>query len=1056
MTNNLNKIIAANAEQMRVFTDTVKYVIQGCKLVDKKSIKHVSYVFDSFKMIINTVKEMDLLLSAQIFNFQTDSIFKNINEIMNLIKQVTLIKFSNPLILKLKLFYLKFIIKTLYKTINSINKNFTKIQKLSKNFGAGVMVKPILLFFNEIKNVIDTFKMLNLKFIISTKIKLIFFKSFIKSLFSSFSSITNNVDINKISSITLITTILHFIINQFNELLSIIKQFLSFKTVFWLWLWGKKYIKRLRKVIKYINQIINVISEIKFSVNNNMGKIMMDVIKITVILHAVQSLITLIKFIRIPILFKFKVRRLISAVRILRKLIFEIISFTRNIDRGLSGFKLNNSIRILRRIKKLFNLIIDIVKTIIIASIAVMAIIPIAIIFLSGLFALKLVINTTIWLVKSIKFVGVSVFIKLTLFMMLITILMGMGIAFIVFSLLIPFILKSIVLFGAFILGLIGITLMLTVFGGLILLLAPIIPFILIGLVLVSTLIIAIGLIIVLLKVLEIIDLDTKKITKNVKTVLDISKMIIDSIFDSDEKAKEDDKPKPWYESVLNWFGGTISPIIRAVLSIAFLTLIFISIALILMIATSLRLLQILNLDPTQIVTNVEIVIDTAKRVINSLFDSKDDKEDQPSNKNFFLTLMEFFCQPFAMIFGAIMSIGFLALTIVSIALILMIAAELQAIQKLNLDPGKIKDTVTGIVKAAKAVINSIMKPVDSDDEVDSDPKPAKEIFRKILQMVLPTGLSNMIDALMAIGFLALAKSAIGLVGDIAVNLTSILKLPSMEGIEQKVGTIIKTAKYIIGRIINNDDEINKDSVEKFKDVCNNMESMILTINKIGDLSDTVNSLKPININSVSQTQKSFDIVVSLLDSITMKSKSDINTTQRKLNQLSEMQIIIQKFNNVTSTDIKNSEAMLKNYSNFLDKVDNSNLEGLQTTTNLIGKMAELSKSINGDFQGLADALNEKIAPLLEELKKSLEEIKELTQHSETTTWRNNSVENNVQPSKQELYNSVENNVQPSKQELEKKKEQSLMLTNSINDVSSKLSELIDMFENGDARVRTT
>ena len=191
----------------------------------------------------------------------------------------------------------------------------------------------------------------------------------------------------------------------------------------------------------------------------------------------------------------------------------------------------------------------------------------------------------------------------------------------------------------------------------------------------------------------------------------------------------------------------------------------------------------------------------------------------------------------------------------------------------------------------------------------------------------------------------------------------------------------------------------------------------------------------------VSQTQKSFDNVVSLLDSITMKSKSDIDKTQRKLNQLSEMQIIIQKFNNVTSADIKNSEAMLKNYSNFLDKVDNSNLEGLQTTTNLIGKMAELSKSINGDFQGLADALNEKIAPLLEELKKSLEEIKELTQHSETPTLRNDSVENNVQPSKPEL---------------EKKKEQSLMLTNSIDDVSSKLSELIELFENGDARVRTT
>ena len=536
------------------------------------------------------------------------------------------------------------------------------------------------------------------------------------------------------------------------------------------------------------------------------------------------------------------------------------------------------------------------------------------------------------------------------------------------------------------------------------------------------------------LRILQDINLNTKAINKNVYIVIDTAKMVINALFEPQDD-KEDAEPKSWFMSVIEMVGGAALMIIKALLSIFILALSIVAIALILFLSTQLRLLQGIELDQNAIFENIDIVIGTAKRVINSLFDSKDDKEDQPSNKNFFLTLIEFFCQPFAMIFGAIMSIGFLALTIVSIALILMIAKELQAIQKIKLDPKKINDVVTNVIDTAKLVINSIMKPDDSN------PKPAKGIFRKILQMVLPSGLLNMIDAIMAIGFLALAKAAVGLVGDIAVNLTSILKLPSMKGIGQKVNTIISTTRSIIDRIINNDNEINEDSVEKFGNACKNIDSMILTINKIGDLSNTVNSLKPIDVNLASQTQKSFDIVVSLLDSITMKSKSDIDKTQRKLNQLSEMQLIIQKFNSVTPADIRNSEAMLKNYSNFLDKVDNSNLEGLQTTTNLIGKMAELSKSINGDFQGLADALNEKIAPLLEELKKSLEEIKELTQHSETTTLRNDSAGNNAQSTNLEL---------------EKKKEQSQMLTNSIDDVSSKLSELIDLFENGDARVRTT
>ena len=1048
MTNNLNEIIKANTEQMRIFTDTVKYVIQGCKSVDKKSIKHASEVFDSFKMVINTVKEINLLLSSQIFNFQTDSIFKSINEVINLIKNITLIKFSNPIILKLKLFYLKFIIKTLYKTINSINKDFASIQNLLKNFGAGVIVKQILSFFDEIKNVIDTFKMINLKFIISAKIKLIFFKSFIKSLFSSLSSMTNDIDISKILSITLITSILHFIINQFDELLSMIRQFLSFKNMFWLWWMGKKYIKRLQQVVKYINRIIDVISEIKFSINNNVGKIMMDVIKLTIILYALHSLIMLINTIRIPILFRFKAKRVISIIRVLRELISEMIDFVQNINNGLSGLKLNKSIRILKNIKKLFNLIIDIVKTITISSIAIVAFIPVAIIFLSGLVVLKLVIDATIWLIKSIKFVGIWAIIKLTLFMALITILMGIGITFAVFSLLIPSILKGVIAFGVFILGLTGITLMLAVFGGVISLLAPIIPFILVGLALVSTLIIAIGLIIVLLKVLEVIDLDTKKITKNIKTVLDISKMIIDSIFNSGEKSKEDDKPKPWYESVLNLIGDTIGPVIRAILSIAFLALIFVSIALITMIVVSLRLLQELNLDPTRIATNVAIVMETAKMVVDSIFDPTDNKENKPSDKGFFLSLLEFLCKPLADIFTAIMAIGFLSLIFVSIGLITLIAAELKVIENIQINSEGIKKKITDIIDSAKYVIHAIIQPDDSQ------PKEAKGIFRKILEVVLPSNMLHMIDALMAIGFLALAKSAIGLIGEIAANLTTIAKLPSMSGINGKVDQVISSAKSIINKIINNDDEISNDNAEKLLNVTNNIKQMTNSIDAIGKLTIATNSITIVNSDHIASVQKSVNSIVSILDNITYKSD---NNVERKLHQLNYLNNIIKNFNNVTNDDVKNTESLLRNYTQFLDKVNTVKLENIKTTTNLFTKMAELSSSINGDFQGLADVLNEKIAPLLEELKKVMSDVQVKIEQT------GSNISSSVYASTRNSLTSSEMAAQTSREIPYASQEQQNLITQKrleqqaqyqSMDLSSKLDELIDMFRNGEAYVR--
>ena len=67
---------------------------------------------------------------------------------------------------------------------------------------------------------------------------------------------------------------------------------------------------------------------------------------------------------------------------------------------------------------------------------------------------------------------------------------------------------------------------------------------------------------------------------------------------------------------------------------------------------------------------------------------------------------------------------------------------------------------------------------------------------------------------------------------------------------------------------------------------------------------------------------------------------------------------------------------MIDNYIKFLDKVDRVDIETLRTTERLFKNMAQFSESINGNFQGLADALNEKIAPLLEELKELLKEVK--------------------------------------------------------------------------------
>ena len=68
---------------------------------------------------------------------------------------------------------------------------------------------------------------------------------------------------------------------------------------------------------------------------------------------------------------------------------------------------------------------------------------------------------------------------------------------------------------------------------------------------------------------------------------------------------------------------------------------------------------------------------------------------------------------------------------------------------------------------------------------------------------------------------------------------------------------------------------------------------------------------------------------------------------------------------------------MTENYIKFLDAIDKVDNSNLKTSVSLFEQMARLSESISGNFDGLAQTINDKIAPLLEELNKLLEEVPE-------------------------------------------------------------------------------
>jgi ABC-type transporter Mla subunit MlaD len=158
----------------------------------------------------------------------------------------------------------------------------------------------------------------------------------------------------------------------------------------------------------------------------------------------------------------------------------------------------------------------------------------------------------------------------------------------------------------------------------------------------------------------------------------------------------------------------------------------------------------------------------------------------------------------------------------------------------------------------------------------------------------------------------------------------------------------------------------------------------------------------------------------------------------------------------IKAGDIDRLNKTLGSYGDFLKQVDKTNLDKLKTSTNMFKEMAKFSESINGNFDKMAETINEKIAPLLEELKESLNVVQEKVIESSDKPTTESAIE------KQHIYNRMQETGQTNNLTIEEvdkridnKYKESVQQRYGIDEITSKLSELIDLFQNGDAKVKT-
>lgn len=489
-----------------------------------------------------------------------------------------------------------------------------------------------------------------------------------------------------------------------------------------------------------------------------------------------------------------------------------------------------------------------------------------------------------------------------------------------------------------------------------------------------------------MLRLLQILDLDVPKIEANVKIVLDTVQKVIDILYNgSDDEGTASNKS--WLERLLDYIGSGVIMVIKAVMAVAFLALMVAAIAMILLLATMLRGLEEINLDSALIGANVDTCINTAIYVIDSLY-NRDDRDTGESGKGWLLSVLEWLCSPLAMIIQAIMSVIFLALSIAAIALVMVLARQLAELQDIMLDEGTIMGNVDTCINTAFYVINAIMNPEERADKPST-----KSWLRKVLEFCGGGTILSIIDAIMALAWLGLAVGIIYLVRMLAEHLEYIGKLNIPKNITAKVNEIINTANKVISLVTNRRDPLETSGNKKkagllrrlfprlaeIADMLSRMRwvsSVISTVGVVQQVAETLALINNIpNVGGIYQKTKEIcDTADGIAKMVTERTGVDIESSYSRLSFLERINTVVRSLGNVSTGSIRRSARALDGYSNLLSNINDVDQTKLEQTVKMFEWMAQFSKSINGDFEKLAEIMNDKLVRVLENVQIALEQ----------------------------------------------------------------------------------
>ena len=528
--------------------------------------------------------------------------------------------------------------------------------------------------------------------------------------------------------------------------------------------------------------------------------------------------------------------------------------------------------------------------------------------------------------------------------------------------------------------------------------------------------VVAVFLIVLMLRALQELDLKPEEIIKNVNTVMWTCQLIIDSVLTpTDPSANVTGASKSSEKGgIIQWVStnipgmGFIARIVEGILAFAYLAVMVFTILALMMVVLMLRLIQTIDLKPELINANVAAVFSTCQYIIDSVFKASE-PENGPSSFNAFGKLVSFIYPPLASIINAIFAFVYLAVMTVSILMVMLLAKLLTILatdyKSEDIELGR--KLARSILDAAREIqANVFGHENDAADKGKSSGRSFGEkvwgalgsFFGSIPGIKTFSALAGLADfPMMIMGILLVT-----MLGNLLSKL-AIIRVPGIETLGQFARNIIKAAKSISRAVfsmkldIDLEENAQKQSMTSkilsgiaglFNGITNSVSalgaipSLALMLGAIGSLKTLTIALSEMISISIDTEQvkthlNSLNEIIPLLSESIMivnRYQPNVDRVSKNLELIKKLHEIIPGLTHVTQQDVKNSKDLTDNYIAFLTKVNSMDLAKLKTTEQLMKHWADMSQSINGNFQGLAQTINEHIMPALKHLDKTMDE----------------------------------------------------------------------------------